>query len=150
MSHLYRQVYHCTAGNALWIVPGSHTQGRLDVCAMAAAPAADGSDRLPHAVPILCAPGDVYLQNRMSLHCAFANESDTPRMTLQWVRACDPPGAPVPMHACMYVCMCRHLPPLAGWHVMVTHGFNADPLPGVCVCLPGRPCGHRASTAVPP
>lgn len=40
--------------------------------------------RLLGAVPVVCGPGDVYIQNRMVLHCAFANQSAAPRMTIQW------------------------------------------------------------------
>jgi hypothetical protein len=59
----HASIYSCTPENALWIVPGSHVHGRADIKAMSAA--AGGTDRLEGAVPILCKPGDVYLQNRM-------------------------------------------------------------------------------------
>ena len=42
-----------------------------------------GSDRLPGAVPMLCNPGDVAINNRQVVHGAFANESeDSVRVTL--------------------------------------------------------------------
>lgn len=71
----------CTAENALWVLPGSHFQGRVDVKALAARNG--GSDRLPGAVPVICKPGDVYIQNRLPLHGAFPNVSPEPRITLQ-------------------------------------------------------------------
>merc|ERR1712216_870580 len=43
-----------------------------------------GSDMLPDAVPILCEPGDVYIQNRLPLHGAFPNTSDETRVTMQF------------------------------------------------------------------
>eukprot|EP00747_Dinoflagellata_sp_TGD_P069569 gnl/TRDRNA2_/TRDRNA2_156186_c0_seq1.p1 gnl/TRDRNA2_/TRDRNA2_156186_c0~~gnl/TRDRNA2_/TRDRNA2_156186_c0_seq1.p1 ORF type:complete len:423 (-),score=53.71 gnl/TRDRNA2_/TRDRNA2_156186_c0_seq1:32-1279(-) len=72
----------CTAENALWMIPGSAQCGRVDVKAMSVS--AGGSDRLPGAVPIICKPGDVYIQNRLGLHCAFANTSREPRVTVQF------------------------------------------------------------------
>ena len=50
------QLYGCTSANGLWVVPGSHLMGKVDIKAMVAAA---GSDRLPDAVPLVCAPGDV-------------------------------------------------------------------------------------------
>jgi len=64
------------------MVPGSHLQGRVDVKALSACNG--GSDRLPVAVPIICKPGDVYIQNRLPLHGAFPNVSSEPRITLQF------------------------------------------------------------------
>ena len=44
--------------------------------------AAAGSDRLPDAVPLICAPGDVAIVNRQALHGSFANTGSKPRVTL--------------------------------------------------------------------
>lgn len=73
------QVYGCTAANGVWVVPGSHKLRRVDIPAMAAAA---GSDRLPDAVPIVCAPGDVAMTNRQAVHGSFANVSDQWRVTV--------------------------------------------------------------------
>ena len=47
------QLYGCDAANGLWVVPGSHRIGKADIKGMVAAA---GSDRLPDAVPLICAP----------------------------------------------------------------------------------------------
>ncbi len=73
------QLYGCTAANGVWVVPGSHKLGRADIKAMAAAA---GSDRLPDAVPIICAPGDVAMTNRQAVHGSFANTSTDWRVTI--------------------------------------------------------------------
>lgn len=73
------QLYGCTAANGVWVVPGSHKHGRADIKAMVAAA---GSERLPDAVPIICAPGDVAVTNRQALHGSFANTSKDWRVTV--------------------------------------------------------------------
>jgi hypothetical protein len=73
------QLYGCDSANGLWVVPGSHLIGRADIRAMAAA---CGSERLPDAVPLLCAPGDVAITNRQCIHGSFANTSPNPRVTI--------------------------------------------------------------------
>ena len=52
--NLMGQLYGCTAANGVWVVPGSHKQGRIDIKALADKA---GSERLPDAVPIICAAG---------------------------------------------------------------------------------------------
>jgi hypothetical protein len=74
------QLYGCNAANGLWVVPGSH-RGKADIKAMVAAA---GSDRLPDAVPLICAAGDVAMCNRQALHCSFANTSDDVRVTFNF------------------------------------------------------------------
>lgn len=69
---------HCTAENALWVVPGSHRQWLL---------AKGGkfppiSERLPDAVPVLLEPGDCGIVNRSSLHGSYPNASPDRRVTL--------------------------------------------------------------------
>ena len=64
------QIYGSTAVNGVWVVPGSHKQGRLDIVALVAEA---GTERLPEAVPIICNPGDVVINNRQLLHGSFAN-----------------------------------------------------------------------------
>lgn len=73
------QVYGCTAANGVWVVPGSHKNRRVDIPAMAAKA---GSDRLPDAVPIICAAGDVAMTNRQAIHGSFANTSKDWRITV--------------------------------------------------------------------
>ena len=73
------QLYGCDAANGLWVVPGTHRQGKVDIKAMVAAA---GSDRLPDAVPLICEPGDVAITNRQALHGSFANTSPNIRVTL--------------------------------------------------------------------
>ena len=43
-----------------------------------------GAERLPEAVPILCAPGDVAMTNRQALHGSFANTSKDWRVTVNF------------------------------------------------------------------
>ena len=75
------QLYGCTAANGLWVVPGSHLVGKADIKAMVHAA---GSDRLPDAVPLICAPGDVAMTNRQAIHGSFANTSPDPRVTINF------------------------------------------------------------------
>ncbi|HSG89225.1 MAG TPA: phytanoyl-CoA dioxygenase family protein [Pseudomonadales bacterium] len=76
------QLRRTTPANALWVVPGSHRDGHIDIRARVAANG--GSTRLPDAVPMLCARGDVAVQNRQCLHGSFANASPDPRITFVW------------------------------------------------------------------
>ena len=55
--------------------------GKVDIKAMVEAA---GSDRLPDAVPIVCAPGDVAITNRQCVHGSFANTSPDPRVTINF------------------------------------------------------------------
>lgn len=76
-------LYECTPENCLWMIPGSASWGRVDKT-HPIFEKGGGTDMLPGAVPILAAPGDVYIQNRMSLHCAFANVGPKPRVSMQY------------------------------------------------------------------
>jgi hypothetical protein len=73
------QPHGCTAANGVWVVPGSHKLGKVDIKAMVAEA---GSERLPDAVPMICAPGDVAICNRQALHGSFANTSPDWRVTV--------------------------------------------------------------------
>ena len=73
------QLYGCTAANGVWVVPGSHKRGKADIRKLVADA---GSERLPDAVPIIAAPGDVAITNRQALHGSFANTSKDWRVTL--------------------------------------------------------------------
>lgn len=75
------QLYGCTAANGVWVVPGSHKQGKIDIKAVATGA---GTTRLPDAVPIICAPGDVAMTNRQALHGSFANTSRDWRVTINF------------------------------------------------------------------
>ena len=75
------QLYGCDAANGLWVVPGSHKRGKLDIKQLRDA---DGSDRLPDGVPLICAPGDVAVTNRQAVHGSFANTSPNPRVSLTY------------------------------------------------------------------
>ncbi len=73
------QLYGCTPANGVWVVPGSHKVGRIDIVAKVAEA---GTERLPDAVPMVCAPGDCVISNRQLLHGSFANTSEDWRVTL--------------------------------------------------------------------
>jgi len=73
------QLYGCTPANGVWVVPGSHKSGRVDIRERVKE---NGSERLPEAVPIVCEPGDVAISNRQILHGSFANTSPNWRVTL--------------------------------------------------------------------
>jgi hypothetical protein len=75
------QLYGCTPANGVWVVPGSHKLGKMNIRAMVAAA---GSERLPDAVPIICQPGDVAITNRQAVHGSFANTSPDWRVTLNF------------------------------------------------------------------
>ena len=75
------QVYGSTAVNGVWIVPGTHKQGKIDIKALIEKA---GSERLPDAAPIICNPGDVVICNRQLLHGSFANTGYEPRLTVNF------------------------------------------------------------------
>ena len=74
------QLYECTAHNGLWVLPGTHKLGRIDIRKRISENA--GSEQLEGAVPLMCQPGDVTIANRQILHCSFANTSDQLRISL--------------------------------------------------------------------
>ena len=63
------------------MVPGSHKLGKVDIAKWISEA---GTERLPTAVPIICAPGDVAITNRQAVHGAFANTSKDWRVTLNF------------------------------------------------------------------
>ena len=77
--NLMGQLYGCTPANGVWVVPGSHKLGKLDIKAKVAAA---GTERLPDAVPMVCNAGDVVISNRQLLHGSFANTSADWRVTI--------------------------------------------------------------------
>ncbi|MBT4491423.1 MAG: phytanoyl-CoA dioxygenase [Rhodospirillaceae bacterium] len=74
------QLYPSTTGNCLWVVPGTHKDGRADIKQIVADNG--GSDMLPGAVPLTCQGGDVTIVNRQALHGSFANTSPDLRVSL--------------------------------------------------------------------
>src|SRR6056297_1474572 len=66
------QLYGCTAANGVWVLPGSHKRGKVDIKAMVEEA---GTERLPDAVPIIANAGDVAITNRQAVHGSFANNS---------------------------------------------------------------------------
>ena len=75
------QLYGCTAANGVWVVPGSHKLGQVDIRSLLAE---SGSDRIPSAVPLICRPGDVAITNRQVVHGSFANTSPDWRVTVNF------------------------------------------------------------------
>lgn len=75
------QVYGSTPVNGVWVVPGTHKLGKLDIKAMVRE---SGGERLKDAVPIVCAPGDVVICNRQLVHGSFANAGFEPRLTINF------------------------------------------------------------------
>ena len=62
------------------MVPGTHKLGRIDIKQRVAENG--GGDKLPGAVPLICAPGDVTIVNRQMLHASFANSSADLRISI--------------------------------------------------------------------
>ena len=73
------QLFPSTAANCVWVVPGSHRLGKVDIRKLTAE---SGSERITGAVPMLCGAGDVLMMNRQIVHGSFANSSDHRRVTL--------------------------------------------------------------------
>ncbi len=74
------QLYPSTPANCLWVVPGTHKLGKVDIKRMVEDNG--GSDRLPEAVPLFCDSGGVTIVNRQAVHGSFANTSDDLRVSL--------------------------------------------------------------------
>ncbi len=77
--NLMGQVFGCTPANGVWVLPGTHKMRTVDIAGMVADA---GSDLLPEAVPLVCAPGDVAIVNRQAVHGSFANTSPDTRVTI--------------------------------------------------------------------
>ena len=75
------QVYGSTAVNGVWVLPGTHKLGKIDIKALVAE---SGSERLNGAVPIICNPGDVVICNRQLVHGSFPNCGFEPRVTVNF------------------------------------------------------------------
>ena len=73
------QIYGSTPSNGVWVVPGTHKQGKVDIKALVEE---SGSERISTAVPMVCDAGDVVISNRQLVHGSFANTSEERRVTL--------------------------------------------------------------------
>ncbi|MCY4094906.1 MAG: phytanoyl-CoA dioxygenase family protein [Gammaproteobacteria bacterium] len=73
------QIYGSTPSNGVWVVPGTHKQGKVDIKALVEE---SGSERISTAVPMVCDAGDVVISNRQLVHGSFANTSTERRVTL--------------------------------------------------------------------
>ena len=74
------QLYPTTPANCLWVVPGTHKGGRIDIKRRVAENG--GDEKFPDAVPLICEPGDVTAVNRQMLHGSFANTSPDKRISI--------------------------------------------------------------------
>ena len=75
------QLYGSTAVNGVWVLPGSHRLGKLDIKSLVSD---SNSERLKDAVPIVCGRGDVVICNRQALHGSFPNSGFEPRLTVNF------------------------------------------------------------------
>ncbi len=73
------QLFPSTAANSVWILPGTHKSGKMDIRGMIKN---TGSDRIDGAIPLLCEAGDTFILNRQVVHGSFANTSPERRVTL--------------------------------------------------------------------
>lgn len=75
------QLYGSTAVNGVWVLPGSHKLGKIDITDLVTE---SGSERLEGAVPLVCDRGDVVICNRQALHGSFPNSGFEPRLTVNF------------------------------------------------------------------
>ena len=75
------QLYGSTAVNGVWVLPGSHRLGKLDIKSLFSD---SNSERLKGAVPLVCGRGDVVICNRQALHGSFPNSGFEPRLTVNF------------------------------------------------------------------
>lgn len=73
------QVYGSTAVNGVWVLPGSHKLGKVDIRKLVEE---SGSERIAGTVPLICDAGDVVICNRQLVHGSFANTGFEPRITV--------------------------------------------------------------------
>ena len=72
-------LYHSDESNGcLYVVPGSHRNGRVDI----AAQVASHGERLPGSIPVPVAAGDVIVHSRNLVHGSFTNRSPEQRVTV--------------------------------------------------------------------
>ncbi len=73
------QLYGSTAVNGVWVLPGSHKVGKVDIKKLVEE---SGSERIKGTVPLVCDAGDVIMCNRQLVHGSFANTGFEPRITV--------------------------------------------------------------------
>ncbi|WOJ96970.1 phytanoyl-CoA dioxygenase family protein [Congregibacter brevis] len=73
------QVYGSTAVNGVWVLPGSHKAGKVDIKGLVKE---SGSERIKGTVPLVCNAGDVVMCNRQLVHGSFANTGLERRVTV--------------------------------------------------------------------
>ena len=73
------QLYGSTAVNGVWVLPGSHKLGKVDIKQLVKE---SGSERIDGTVPLICDPGDVVICNRQIVHGSFPNSGFEPRITV--------------------------------------------------------------------
>ena len=62
----------------LYVVPGSHRRGRVDLVSMVK----EQGERLTDSIPVPVGPGDVIVHSRNLVHGSFSNTSDALRVTV--------------------------------------------------------------------
>jgi len=75
------QLYGSTAVNGVWVLPGSHKLGKIDIKDLVSS---SKSERIEGAVPLVCDRGDVVICNRQALHGSFPNSGFEPRLTVNF------------------------------------------------------------------
>ena len=75
------QLYGSTAVNGVWVLPGSHKLGKIDIAELVSS---SQSERIEGAVPLVCDQGDVVICNRQALHGSFPNSGFEPRLTVNF------------------------------------------------------------------
>ena len=75
------QLYGSTPSNGVWVLPGSHRKGKVDINQLIEE---SGSERIRDAVPMVCGDGAVVISNRQLVHGSFANTSDERRVTVNF------------------------------------------------------------------
>ena len=75
------QLYGSTAVNGVWVLPGSHKLGKIDIADLVSS---SQSERIEGAVPLVCDRGDVVICNRQALHGSFPNSGFEPRLTVNF------------------------------------------------------------------
>ena len=75
------QVYGSTPVNGVWVLPGSHKVGKVDIKQLVAE---SGSERIEGMVPLVCEAGDVVICNRQLVHGSFPNSGFEPRVTVNF------------------------------------------------------------------
>ncbi len=75
------QLYGSTAVNGVWVLPGSHKLGKIDITDLVSS---SKSERIEGAVPLVCDRGDVVICNRQAVHGSFPNSGFEPRLTVNF------------------------------------------------------------------